>query len=642
MISSFVLLGVVLVVYAVFQVINGLRTNIAKARQSGVPYIVVRKSRETWGTYTVCRAVADSHMHSHCALQSGMANDMAILEPEWSFRELNEPYRRLGESFIVVSPGRMIMFTQDADVIRQVAARREDFPKLTSTYELLALFGKNVLTTEGQLWRMHRKVTSASFNERNAAHTFAEAIHQSQGMVDKWLRQGGGTTITSIEHDTMTLALNIIGYVGFGLRFLWPGQSLPADMDPRLKKYGSLTPPAGHSMTFAESLATVLERIVVLLLTPKKLLGILPFKAVKEAAEADMNYRQYMKEFLADKIEDVRRGDRGEGGMDIMGQLVRTKYGDKTGKEPDFDDDDIIGNAFIITVAGHETTANVLHFTLLELATNPAAQRQLQADIDRLFGDSDPSTWGYEQNVNAMLASMLGATMNETLRTMPPVVGVPKIVSRAGNPVVTASTGDKLALPADMTVILSAVAVQRNPRFWPSRPSRLTGAPTDLDDYLPERWFRTEDKAGGAAGAAAADAMADEDTEDYGGFKGPDTSAQLFHPYRGSFIPFSEGARSCLGRRIAQVEIIAALAVVFQRHSLELAVDGEGIGVGDGQVAAMGRPERAALYQRAQARCRETLRGATTLLTLKLHGSAYVPVRLVKRGEERFVNFVDA
>lgn len=80
MISSFVLLGVVLAAYTVFQVISGLRTNIAKARQSGVPYIVVRKSRETWGTYTVCRAVADSHMHSHCALQSGMANDMAYVD----------------------------------------------------------------------------------------------------------------------------------------------------------------------------------------------------------------------------------------------------------------------------------------------------------------------------------------------------------------------------------------------------------------------------------------------------------------------------------------------------------------------------------------------------------------------------------
>jgi len=34
-----------------------------------------------------------------------------------------------------------------------------------------------------------------------------------------------------------------------------------------------------------------------------------------------------------------------------------------------------------------------------------------------------------------------------------------------------------------------------------------------------------------------------------------------------------EGARSCLGRRLDQVKVIVVLSVIFQRYSLELAVD---------------------------------------------------------------------
>jgi hypothetical protein len=95
-------------------------------------------------------------------------------------------------------------------------------------------------------------------------------------MIETWLGPDGtpaARTITSLEHDTMTLALNIIGYVGFGLRFLWPGQMLPADVDPRLKKYASFDPPEGHTMTFAKSLATVLEKIFALLLLPRWLIS---------------------------------------------------------------------------------------------------------------------------------------------------------------------------------------------------------------------------------------------------------------------------------------------------------------------------------------------------------------------------------
>lgn len=200
--------------------------------------------------------------------------------PEWAYHTGQTHWDRLGtETFLVASPGHLALYSQSAEVIHQVTQRREAFPKNIAQYGILEMFGRNVLTTEGALWRLHRKVTSASFNEKNAAHTFAQAIQQTRGMLNMWLgpdgvKTGVTKTIRSLEHDTMTWALNIIGYVGFGLRLLWPGETLPKDVDPKLAKYGSLNPPAGHTLTFADSLAKTLERIVAIMLYNETLLRV--------------------------------------------------------------------------------------------------------------------------------------------------------------------------------------------------------------------------------------------------------------------------------------------------------------------------------------------------------------------------------
>lgn len=532
------------------------------------------------------------------------------------------------------------MWTRDAEVIHQVTARREAFPKPTHKYEILTIFGRNILTTEGPEWKLHRKGVSASFNERNAAQIFAESVKQTQGMISSWL--GGAAeegaakdsgTITTLEHDTMTLTLNIIAQVGFGLRFFWAGQKMPDDLSALNKKYASFEPPAGHSMTFVNSLATVLEKITLLLLVPRWLLQVLPFKVTKSALEAQNSYNKYMEEFLKDKIEAAKVGDaNAEGGMDLMGQLVRAKYSGKNKGEAQLSDSDILGDAFIIIVAGHETTANTLHFTLIELANNPAAQRALQADVDRLLGrDSDPLAWNYEQSINALTASNIAACMNETLRLTPPVVDIPKWVS-PGHDQTIALDGEKHVLPRGMSIVMNTVGVHRNPRHWPAGQATTAAGgareENDLDDFLPERWFRP------SPSRAPEGQDNDEETDELGDRA---TSEQLYRPVRGSYLPFSDGARSCIGRRIAQVEMIAALAVLFQRYSLELAVDEW---ASDEEVAAMGPGERRELYEKATRASRETIRGARSLLTLKLHGEQRVPVRLVRRGEERFLNLV--
>ena len=174
---------------------------------------------------------------------------------------------------MLVTPGRMILYLDDAEAIHEVTSKREAFPKPTGSYSILKLYGDNILTSEGALWRLHRRVTSASFNERNAALVFRETVHQTRGLVAEWRGRGRDATIRSLEHDSMALMLNIIGYVGFGLRLLWPGQTLPPGTDPRLAKYASLDAPEGHTMSFADSLRSTLDHLLLLMIFPKWILS---------------------------------------------------------------------------------------------------------------------------------------------------------------------------------------------------------------------------------------------------------------------------------------------------------------------------------------------------------------------------------
>lgn len=587
-------------------------------------------------------------------------NWLFTLLPEWAYTTGQKHYERLGDSFMVVAPFSINMTTQCPTAIHEITSRREHFPKATEHYKMLEMYGSNIITTEGPVWRFHRKVTSASFNEKNASHTFAEAIHQSQSLVRKWkaTAESASPTIHTIEKDTMSLALYIIGYVGFGMRFTWPGEETPDNVPPRMRKYGNGKPAPGHNMTFADAIEGALHHILLLLLTPTPALKFFAKFSDKfrDALHSWQNYDTYMKELLADKIESVKEDAEkglltGENSMDIMGQLVRQRYDDeaaekkeraemaKTGAVPTpgskMTDAEVIGNAFIMLLAGHETTANSLQFAFILLACNPASQRALQLDVDRVLGrDTDPTTWDFESNVNNMMASMIGAAVNETLRLIPPVVNIPKCVSPTSDQSLhMRESGQTHVLPAGCDLILNAVSSHRHPKFWPNE------KPEDLDKFMPQRWF-LKDAATAAAKSVekVSKKIDDVDTEDYGGFSGPDTSAQMFRPVRGSFVPFSNGPRSCLGRRIGQVEMLATLAVVFQRYSIELAVDDW---ASDKEVEAMNDNARQDLYYKAKNRAEDILKTATTVLTLRLRGTASVPIRLVPRGEERFVHCVD-
>ena len=71
------------------------------------------------------------------------------------------------DSFWTVGPGGARLHIADPDILADITNRSKEFPKFLYGYDVLEIFGKNVLTSEGHEWAVHRKITAPPFNERN-------------------------------------------------------------------------------------------------------------------------------------------------------------------------------------------------------------------------------------------------------------------------------------------------------------------------------------------------------------------------------------------------------------------------------------------------------------------------------------------
>jgi cytochrome P450 len=285
---------------------------------------------------------------------------------------------------------------------------------------------------------------------------------------------------------------------------------------------------------------------------------------------------------------------------------------------------EVVSDSWIILFAGHETSANIAHLSLLFLAIELEKQGRLQKDIDEIIGSRPSEDWSYETDLGRLWNSWVGASINETLRLMPPIIDIPKIVRGAPQPLTF--DGRTVEVPTSTMIHMSAVGAQRNPRYWPHSPSKLSNKNHDLDDWVPERWLSSTKKAADKATHNDSESDDGENTTSF------DTNDGLLVPPKGVFIPFSEGARACPGRRFSQIEITAVLAVIFRSYSLELDVSEW---ANDAQVEKMNEDERRAVYQKAMGKARALIAASQSEIFLQMRGN--YPVRLVKRGEEKFM-----
>jgi cytochrome P450 len=225
---------------------------------------------------------------------------------------------------------------------------------------------------------------------------------------------------------------------------------------------------------------------------------ILPFREGRRLKEALL----VLDERVHRMIEHRRSGHAGAN--DLLAKLVRARDEDDGGA---LTDKQLRDEVLTLFVAGHETTASALAWTVHCLCKNPSVYEATQREVDALR--ADPT---FEDLPNLALTLRV---FKEALRLYPPVY-------MFGREACEDTTLAGHFIPRHAVVYVAPYALHRRPDVWPD-PRRF-----DPDRFLPDREA---------------------------------SRAKL------AWLPFGTGPRTCIGAQFALMEGQLVLATLLRRAS---------------------------------------------------------------------------
>ena len=242
-------------------------------------------------------------------------------------------------------------------------------------------------------------------------------------MLQGWVRQSLNGNWSTIE-DTAILALHVLTYAGFGLKYPF--------------SEGVQNPQPGHVMAYRMALLRVLQNIITLQIFPQWFLNspLCFSKYLRDLGQATMEFKKYMEEMLM-KEQHLISEKRPKAG-NLMSALVRASEAAKeadvgNGRASGLDDSEIFGNIFMYNLAGHETTANTIAFAIVLLAAYPEWQDWLGEEIINVLGDNpDYQDWEYKHafpKLQRCLATMVCRPLHYQIFLLPSPLASPLFLS---------------------------------------------------------------------------------------------------------------------------------------------------------------------------------------------------------------------
>jgi len=341
------------------------------------------------------------------------------------------------------------------------------------------LLGDGLLTSEGDHWKLQRRLAQPAFHRERLAK-LADVMTSATGhLLDGWERRRARGEAFDAAADFMELTLRIVSRALFSVDVVEDAAAL------------------GKAVTVA------LEE------TNRRILSFASPPLWVPTAN-NREYRQAVRllDEVVFKIIDARRKGQSTG-TDLLQMLMEARDQETGGGMTDRQLRDEVMTLFL---AGHETTANALAWTVWLVAQHPEVEAKLRAEVAQVLGGRVPEA----QDVPKL--RYVSQVLDESMRLYPPAW----ITARQ------CIEDDELLgyhVPRNTIVAVSPFTTHRNPRLWPD-PEKF-----DPDRFAPDR-----------------------------------AQSRPRHAY----FPFGAGQRMCIGNNFALMEGALILAMISQRFSAAL------------------------------------------------------------------------
>ncbi|EDP4519477.1 cytochrome P450 [Campylobacter jejuni] len=369
------------------------------------------------------------------------------------------------------------------EVKRMMVDEVREFPKSAFLHELLSpLLGESIFTTNGEVWKKQRELLRPSFEMTRINKVFNLMSEAVADMMDRFSKYPNHAVIEVDEAMTFITADVIFRTI----------------MSSKLDE-GKGKKILNAFVTFQEqSVHTAMRRMFRF---PKWLSYIL---GDRKRAKAGDVIRQVLSDIIKPRYDMADNAEF----EDILGSLLLVVDAD-TNKRFSFEE--ILDQVAMLFLAGHETTASSLTWTLYLLSLYPKEQEKAYEEITQVLQG------GAIEISHLRQFKYLTNIFKESLRLYPPVGFFAREAKK------DTQVRDKL-IKKGSGVVIAPWLIHRHEEFW-----------TNPHGFNPSR-FEGEYK-------------------------------------KDAYLPFGVGERICIGQGFAMQEAILILANILKTYKLELEED---------------------------------------------------------------------
>ncbi|CAN6574462.1 unnamed protein product [Malus baccata var. baccata] len=231
-----------------------------------------------------------------------------------------------------------------------------------------------------------------------------------------------------------------------------------------------------------------------------------PSKYNREIKSLKIEVERLLMEIIQSRKDCVEVGRSSSYGNDLLGMLLNEMQ-KKRGNGFSLNLQLIMDECKTFFFAGHETTALLLTWTVMLLASNPSWQEKVRAEVKQVCNGATPSV----DHLSKL--TLLNRVINESLRLYPPATVLPRMAFE------DIKLGD-LHIPKGLSIWIPVLAIHHSEELWGK----------DANEFNPERF-----------------------------------ASKSFTP--GRFIPFATGPRNCIGQSFAMMEAKIILAMLISQFS---------------------------------------------------------------------------